>query len=171
MLTSFVEEIKRNNNQRLAVISYIVNEYDEVLFLKRNKEPFKDKLVPPGGKIEKNETPSQTMKREIFEETGLKITNNYVLKVITTEIGPANYNWILFIYKAFVKKQPVIHSSEGELFWVKKENLYFSNLSEIDKKILPYVFNKRGLFLMYIDYDDKKEAEILEIKTLSSFFQ
>ncbi|MCD6105558.1 MAG: NUDIX domain-containing protein [Thermosipho sp. (in: Bacteria)] len=171
MFSSFIENIRRSNKQKVAVISYIVNEFNEVLFLKRTKEPFKNKLVPPGGKIEKNESPSQAMKREIFEETGLKISDNYVLKVITTEIGPENYNWILFIYKAFVKKQPLVSSPEGELYWIKKEGLYLSELSEIDKKILPFIFDKKGLYLLYINYDVRKNAEVLKVKILSTFFQ
>jgi 8-oxo-dGTP diphosphatase len=171
MLNTFIQKFKRSQKQKIAVICYIVNEFEEVLFLKRTKEPFKNKLVPPGGKVEKNESPSQALKREVFEETGLKISDNYVLKVITTEIGPENYNWILFIYKAFVKKQPLISSEEGELYWIRKDNLFLSDLSEIDKKILPFIFDRKGLYLLYINYDDEKNAQIFRTEILSTFFQ
>ncbi|SHH20744.1 NUDIX domain-containing protein [Thermosipho atlanticus] len=166
----FVEKIRRSKIQKVAVMCYAENEYDEVLMLERSNEPFKNKLVPPGGKVKDGEKISEALKREFFEETGI-ILKNYVLKVITTELGPEHYNWILFIYKAFIKKQPTIKCSEGKLYWIRKSELKFHNISDIDKKILPYIFYKKGLYLMKINYDELKNAEIISIRKLSSVFK
>ncbi|MBO8160282.1 MAG: NUDIX domain-containing protein [Thermosipho sp. (in: Bacteria)] len=169
-MEEFISKIRRKRIQKLAVIFYGINEFGEVVMLKRNKEPFKDKLVPPGGKLEKGESVVDALKREFYEETGIEI-NNYVLKVITTEIGPDGYNWILFIYKGYIKKKHLPECDEGKLYWIKKEELRKQDLSEIDKKLLPYIFEERGLFLFKIDYDNDKNYKIVNIKKLSSFFQ
>jgi len=52
----------------------INNDNKNVLLIKRKKEPYKDKWALPGGFIEMNETLEQSAKREVAEETGLKIS-------------------------------------------------------------------------------------------------
>ena len=44
-----------------------------VLLIERGHEPFKNKWALPGGFIEMDETLEEACKRELFEETGLKV--------------------------------------------------------------------------------------------------
>jgi 8-oxo-dGTP diphosphatase len=44
-----------------------------VLLIERGKEPFKNKWALPGGFIKMDETLETACKRELFEETGLKV--------------------------------------------------------------------------------------------------
>lgn len=44
-----------------------------VLLIERGKDPFKDKWALPGGFIDMDETLEEACKRELFEETGLKV--------------------------------------------------------------------------------------------------
>ena len=44
-----------------------------VLLIKRGKDPFKDKWALPGGFIDMDETLEEACKRELFEETGMKV--------------------------------------------------------------------------------------------------
>lgn len=53
----------------------------EVLLIKRKKEPYKDFWALPGGFLEIEETPIEGAKRELLEETSLKID---VLKEVGT---------------------------------------------------------------------------------------
>jgi 8-oxo-dGTP diphosphatase len=53
----------------------------EVLLIKRKKEPYKDFWALPGGFLEIEETPVEGAKRELLEETNLKID---VLKEVGT---------------------------------------------------------------------------------------
>ena len=45
----------------------------KVLLIKRKNEPFRDQWALPGGFLEENETLAEGAKRELEEETGLKL--------------------------------------------------------------------------------------------------
>jgi mutator protein MutT len=61
---------------RMNANAIITNDNGKILILKLKKGPFKGKLSIPGGGIEPGETSKDAIKREIFEETGLNISNN-----------------------------------------------------------------------------------------------
>ena len=54
------------------VVFSIKNKQLQVLLVKRNEEPFKDKWALPGGFIRMNESLENAAKRELEEETGVK---------------------------------------------------------------------------------------------------
>lgn len=56
-----------------ATAAFIVNEKSEMLVVRRAKEPAKDTLDLPGGFCDMYETVEEGMRREIEEETGLKV--------------------------------------------------------------------------------------------------
>ena len=58
-----------------ATAAFIVNDNDEMLVVRRAKEPAKGTLDLPGGFVDMGETVEEGMIREIKEETGLDITN------------------------------------------------------------------------------------------------
>ena len=160
-----IKRLEKNKLQKKAVICYAENEEKETLMLERIKEPFSGKLVAPGGKVEKKEDIETAMKREYFEETGIEL-KDLELKLITVETGPEYYNWILFIFKSNIKKFPTKYCNEGTLKWIKTKDLCKENLSNIDKKIIPYIFKKEGIFFMEIEYDKNKIEKILNIERL-----
>jgi len=56
-----------------AVIFYRKTDILNVLLIKRKNEPFRDQWALPGGFLEENETMEEGAKRELEEETGLKL--------------------------------------------------------------------------------------------------
>lgn len=56
-----------------AVIFYQKNNEKQVLLIQRKKDPFKGAWALPGGFLEKEESLEDGAKRELEEETGLKI--------------------------------------------------------------------------------------------------
>ncbi|KLO22350.1 NUDIX domain-containing protein [Marinitoga sp. 1155] len=164
------KRLLKNEKQKIAVMCYAKNQFNEILMLERFKEPFSGKLVPPGGKVKNNEPITDAMKREFFEETGFEL-NNLKLKVFTSEEGPEYYNWILFVFLANIKlenseKKELKKCNEGILKWVNVDNLLKENLTEIDKKIIPYLYEKHGIFFIEINYDNNKKAKILNIEQI-----
>lgn len=157
------EKIRRNENQKLAVICYGRYE-DKILFLKRKYEPFSGFLVPPGGKVEKDEKIEKALRREYFEETGLTL-EEFELRMVTSEIGPHLYNWILFIFIGKVNSNKIIHCDEGELVWIDEKEMFRDSdigISPIDKALIPYIFEP-GMKLAFIDYSEDKKIERLDI--------
>ena len=57
-----------------ATAAFIMNDKDELLVVRRAKEPAKGTLDLPGGFCDMNETIEEGMRREIKEETGLDVT-------------------------------------------------------------------------------------------------
>lgn len=56
-----------------ATAAFIVNDLDEMLVVRRAKEPAKGTLDLPGGFVDMYETVEEGMRREIKEETGLDV--------------------------------------------------------------------------------------------------
>ena len=56
-----------------ATAAFIVNDKDELLVVRRAKEPAKGTLDLPGGFVDMHETVEEGMRRELKEETGLDI--------------------------------------------------------------------------------------------------
>lgn len=54
----------------------IITKGDEILLIHRRKNG-EEYFVLPGGGIEDTETPEEAMEREVYEETGLKVTTTH----------------------------------------------------------------------------------------------
>lgn len=79
-------------------------------------------LIFPGGHIEKNEPVVDSVIREIYEETGLTISN---LKLcgIKHWITEEETRYIVFLYKTNTYYGNIQSSSEGRVFWMPLEEL------------------------------------------------
>lgn len=160
-----VEKIRQSEKQKIATMCYLIKDDREVLLLHRVKEPFKGFLVPPGGKKEAGEDIFQCIKREMYEETGFLIEDPQI-RVVTSEIGPENYNWILFIFTCKDFSGEMKESNEGKLSWVELNSIEKQNLSQIDKLMLPYVFEDKQ-YIMYLKYDEDKICTIEKIEEVT----
>lgn len=62
-------------NPASANVAFILNDRGELLVEKRRHEPAKGTLDLPGGFADPGETAEEGVKREVFEETGLRVTS------------------------------------------------------------------------------------------------
>ncbi len=78
---------------------------DKYILIQKGKGPFKGRWDLPGGKIDFGETPEQTLKREISEETGLKLRSYKLVSVeaYTHETKKENFHHTGVIFKAAAK--------------------------------------------------------------------
>ncbi len=66
-------------NPSAAVVAFIRNDKGELLVERRKNEPAKGTLDLPGGFCDVDETAEEGLKREVMEETGLRVTSGRFL--------------------------------------------------------------------------------------------
>ena len=77
----------------------------------------------PGGHVEPEEAFTDSVIREVFEETGLTIENPKLcgVKQFMTDEGA---RYVVFLYRANRFTGKLRSSREGEVFWVPREKLF-----------------------------------------------
>lgn len=77
----------------------------------------------PGGHVEPEEAFTDSVIREVFEETGLTIENPRLcgVKQFMTDEGE---RYVVFLYRADRFTGKLRSSHEGEVFWVPREKLF-----------------------------------------------
>lgn len=148
---------------------------NKYLMMHRNKKEVdinKGKWVGVGGKLEKDETPEQCLKREVYEETGYKL-KSYDFKGLVV----FNYNedepLFMYLYTSSdfsgTRKE---ECEEGELRWIEKSEVLNLNLWEGDKIFLELLYKDSPFFYLTMNYrnDDLVSSE-LEFKQDYSCFE
>ena len=110
-----------------------------VILVKRDKEPFKDMLVLPGGYVNKEETSEEAAKRILEKETGLKDINLY-LSGINDEVQRDPRNRTISVsYIALVDVEKIDKELKENSKWYDIN--YYINDNSIDIKIDNIIFN------------------------------
>ena len=138
----------------------------EVLLIKhnsKNKIGF-GKWNGIGGHIEEDEDPFQAAFRETREETGLEILK-LNLEFITIIPETSTYGICLFIFSGHSRIKKIVESSEGQLMWIKIDelntyplmddlqmimNLILKRKPMSPTKILSYVNGKKGVLIQEV---------------------
>ena len=89
---------------------------DKVLFCKRKKEPFKDRLNFVGGKVEPGETSEDAAYRELQEETG--ITRRQIRLYRLMDLTYYYQDFILEIYVGRLNEDVVLKEETNPLLWL-----------------------------------------------------
>jgi 8-oxo-dGTP diphosphatase len=88
----------------VASVSVVTLWEDQVLLVRRDKEPYRGKWSFPGGRIEPGETSREAARREALEETGLDVEVLEVADVIDSIHPPAEgrpgYHYCLIVFLA-----------------------------------------------------------------------
>ena len=127
----------------LSVLCYAVQD-GHVLMMHRRKEPNLGLWTAPGGKLEWDESPSETCIREMREETGLEVVRPE-LRAVITEVSPVeHYQWMMFVYVAEQFTGQVGACVEGDLAWVRMDGLADLPIPEADRIFGPRVLRWDG---------------------------
>ena len=121
--------------------------------VKKKNDENKDKWIGIGGKLEAGESPFDCARREVLEETGLTLENIRYRGIITfvSNIYGTEYMH-LFSSDSFVgeiKKD----CDEGNLEWIKKQNLYSLPMWEGDKIFLELLDTEERFFSLKLVYE------------------
>lgn len=90
-----------------AVIFFMEEETLKVLLIKRKKYPFAGKYAIPGGFLEMEENAETGAKRELAEETGLKVNNLYQVGAFTDVDRDPRGRVISIAHYGYLKKLDV----------------------------------------------------------------
>ena len=88
-----------------AVVFCTIDEQLKVLLVKRGSEPYKGQWGLPGGFVEDQEDLIDGMKRELEEETGLKIQNARQLKTYGTPGRDPRGRTVSVVYHALIEQK------------------------------------------------------------------
>ena len=150
---------------KLTTLCYIEQNGSYLMLHRTKKEidPNKDKWIAPGGKFLEGETPEECMLREVKEETGLTL-KDYRLRGIVTFLSDQWEGEYMFLYTAdqFEGKLETESCDEGELRWVKKEEILSLILWEGDKNFLKYLMEGGEYFSLKLRYQGEHLAEVQE---------
>lgn len=145
----------------LTTLCYI-EQKDCYLMLHRNRknnDVNKDKWIGVGGHFEFGESPEECLLREVKEETGLTLTSYRFRGLITFQSGSSLCEYMC-LYTADGFEGEMFSCSEGELAWVKKEDIASLHLWEGDKIFLKLLAEDAPFFTLKLHYegDCLKEA-------------
>ena len=150
-------ETKLRKHMKVVATLCYVEEDDKILMLLRNKKEndmHEGKYNGLGGKAEHGEDPYTCVKREVKEEAGIEIKPRYIGNITFENFMP-NIDWEVHLFRAKGYQGNLIESNEGDLVWVKKEELLDLNLWDGDKIFLKYLFQDRFFFGKF-KYDNGK---------------
>ncbi len=131
----------------LATLGYIVSaDGRRVLMVHRNKrldDIHYGKYNGLGGKLDRGESVSDCMKREVWEESGLRVEAMTLRGTISWPgFGKRGEDWFGFIFR-IDRWSGTVHEGnhEGTLEWVDREALLDLPLWESDRLFLPMIFD------------------------------
>lgn len=128
-------------NKILATLCYVRKNGKTLMLhrVKKENDIHKDKYNGLGGKFEDGESPEECVIREVYEESGLKIKNPLLKGILAFPKFDGKNDWIVFVFTAEKFSGKLRQSKEGNLLWVKNEDLLKLNLWEGDKIFLKYL--------------------------------
>lgn len=139
-------------NPRASTAAFIINGKGELLVAQRAKEPAKDTLDLPGGFVDNDENAEQGMVREIFEETGLRISADNVKYLFSIpnvyRYSGMDIHTLDFFFLCHIEEEEVVvqaaDDAEG-LAWVPLREVYVERfgLHSIREAVHRFLVEKR----------------------------
>lgn len=121
-----------------TVDGIIHNNKNQILLIKRKKDPYKNHLALPGGFINEGELVEDAMKREIYEETSLNVEPLEILGVYSDpNRDPRKHILsIVFICLKLDDHYGKANDDAKELLWVDFPDIMNKNLAFDHKMIV-----------------------------------
>lgn len=121
----------------LACIGVVCRRGDEVLLVKRGREPLKGKWSIPGGKLEYGETVADGALRELKEETGVTARITGLINVVDSIMDDAHYVLIDFEAEWIAGEPVAADDAEEAAFFPLAEALEKVSWDETRRVITP----------------------------------
>ena len=132
--------------------------------IKKENDENKDKWIGIGGKLEAGESPFDCVRREVLEETGLRLVDPRYRGIITfiSDLYGTEYMHLFSAtkYTGDIKQD----CDEGVLDWIKKDKLLSLPIWEGDKIFLRLLDTEDRFFSLKLVYEgDRLISHTLEL--------
>lgn len=147
---------------KVTTLCYIEKD-NRYLMMYRNKKENdcnKNKYVGVGGKIEKGESPEDSILREVKEETSLEL-NSCRLRGIVYFISDTYEDEYMFLFTSDSFIGEVATCDEGELCWVDKDKVSELPLWEGDKVFLKLLCEREEFFSLKLCYRGESLIDVI----------
>ena len=137
-----------------TTLCYLIKD-NKYLMLHRTKKEHDinaGKYIGVGGHVEEGESPTDCIKREIFEETGLTAGKVTARGFITFVMGDVTEHTMFYTCDDFTGEMKN-ECDEGELRWVDIDKVLELNLWEGDKVFLELLNTNKDFFTVKLIYD------------------
>lgn len=127
---------------RHGAYGILLREGKKILLTQKKSGPYKELWGLPGGKIEFGETPEQTLKRELLEETSLTCGFLEFLNILTAtgeylqEGVPYEFHQVGLIYKVLNWTKQVTQVPEEETHWFFLNDIKMKELTPFAKEAI-----------------------------------
>lgn len=138
----------------LTTLCYIEQDGKYLMLLRnrKKKDPNENKWIGVGGRFLPGESPEECLLREVYEETGLRLTK-YRFRGIVTFQQDGNEAEYMHLFTADEFTGTLSDCNEGELHWIPKEDIFSLNLWEGDRVFLDLLFRDAPVFLAVLRYE------------------
>ena len=157
-----------------TTLCYLENNRGEYLMLHRVKKQAdinKGKWIGVGGGFEDGESPDECLCREVWEETGLTLTEFQFRGVVTFLCNDSSSDQFMYLFTATGWTGELnMDCNEGELAWVPKAQVLDLPIWDGDRIFLKLLAENHPPFLLTLDYrsgSDKLVRAVLDGKNLN----
>lgn len=119
---------------------------------KKEQDQSHDKWLGVGGKFEDGESPEECMLREVYEETGLTLTE-YAYRGIVTFVSDQWETEYMHLFTATGYVGEIGPCDEGVLEWVSMDEVMKLHLWEGDRLFLQRLQGSKDFFSLKVEYE------------------
>jgi 8-oxo-dGTP diphosphatase len=147
----------------LVNITYILNNRDEVLLQKKARGFGVGNWNGPGGKMKPGESPADSAKREVLEETGIMIKNLEQRGEIEFIFPDQDINNYVYVFVAKDWEGEPVDGGEGELKWFKISELPLDKMWDDDRYWLPRLLAGEKIHMRFYLNENNKINKFEEL--------
>ncbi len=140
---------------KLATLCYVRRDGKTLMVhrIKKENDMHLGKWNGLGGKLEPGESPEECAIREIYEESGLHVSNPSFKGILTFPGFANDEDWYAFVFVCTEFEGELIESDEGNLAWIEDAKLFDLNLWQGDRIFIPWL-SQPGFFSGKFTYKD-----------------
>lgn len=151
-----MNEVQQVSRSERAIFANLCMVYDDERRVRVQERPVPawPGVAFPGGHVEPWESFTASVIRELYDETGLQITNPVLCGVEQCPISD-DTRYVIFLYKTNKFSGTLRSSDEGDVFWVRRDELTKLKLAKDIAEMMP-IFES-DTYSEYFYYKDHGE--------------